>query len=393
MRIIATQAWPSDETADPVAVVSLLDDFVSRQQVDNVQQAACLINRTSGVLLPIETPESVRFTAMDVPMTPTGEQAVFTALQDVAGSSGWSGTLEVRNHTLFAFTKPITGTSWSIAMALSDDDIRAAGMALVRPFYILLWIGMGVFVPLAIFFLHRSYSQVHAALLTAEQSVRVQGDRVRQQVGQDLHDGLGNLLTGASCLAKSLEMGLERRMDEAARDAREVRERIAEAIEGVRRCAKGLHPVEPGPDGVVRALESLAADIYETNQVNCLVESKPEVRITNPDVAMQVYLIAQSSIGNSIAHGKAKRITIRLDSTTDDRYTLEVEDDGLGLDSRDDAIYRGMGLSNVQYRAIMIRGHVSLNPSPTGGVLVRCQFERKLAEEQATEATRSVVQE
>lgn len=381
MRMIASNSRGVDGAPlSPEQVSTMLAGFMERQAVDRVQQAACLVNHETNTILPIQLPETVRFATHPTPMTTSWESEVFGEILVLAGRSSWSGDLEIRSRQLVAIMMPAPQTDWSIALALSDDDIRAVGMGLVRPFFLALWIGLGFLVPLAIYALHRSYTRVHHALVVAERDVRVQGDRVRRQVGQDLHDDLGNLLTGASYMAKSLETTLERRKDDAAGDAREVTMRIAEAIEGVRRCAKGLHPVEPGPDGVVRALESLAADVFETSHVNCLVEAKPNVRITNPDVAMQVYLIAQSSIGNSIAHGKASRITVRLDSRADDRYVLEVEDDGLGLDARDEAVYTGMGLSNVQHRAMMIRGHLSLNQSRAGGVLVRCHFEKGLAE-------------
>ena len=85
-------------------------------------------------------------------------------------------------------------------------------------------------------------------------------DEERRRIGQDLHDGLGQQLTGIGLLARGLARQLEVAGSPAAEDAREIMQFIKEADEYARGLARGLVPVELEANGLAAALARLASN-------------------------------------------------------------------------------------------------------------------------------------
>src|SRR6185436_18838285 len=96
---------------------------------------------------------------------------------------------------------------------------------------------------------------------------------------QDLHDGLGQQLAGISCLSNALNADLLARAAPGAAAAARISRLLDAAVAQTRGLARGLHPVEPEPGGLLAALDALAANVSELFKVRCKIVCRRPVLI------------------------------------------------------------------------------------------------------------------
>lgn len=202
-----------------------------------------------------------------------------------------------------------------------------------------------------------------------EETILDIGENVRRTVGQELHDGLGQHLTGLGFVAKSLEAGLaEKGLKEAGIAARIVQS-VSAAIEQTRTLAKGLFPVELEENGLLASLEMLARNTHTLFGVECAFQSGSPVLTFGQDDAIHLYRITQEAISNAIRHGKARTIVISL-LPTDNAFNLTITDNGIGVVPDILAKRCGIGLRIMEYRAKLIGATLKIGPAPRGGTIV-----------------------
>jgi PAS domain S-box-containing protein len=194
--------------------------------------------------------------------------------------------------------------------------------------------------------------------------------RERQRIGQDLHDGLGQQLTGMGFLVRALGRKLETLGLAEAEDARILQERTAEALAQTRLLARGLLPISFDPAGLAAALDELAASARDLFHLECEPLIDPAVRVDNEDVALHLYHIAREAVTNAARHANARRVTVQL-ARTDEGARLTITDDGSGIP---DVARRGegSGLRIMGYRAHLMQGSIAVERGPERGTVVRC---------------------
>jgi signal transduction histidine kinase len=193
------------------------------------------------------------------------------------------------------------------------------------------------------------------------------GAREQERVGRDLHDSLGQTLTGAAFLSRALASKLADAQRPEREEAEKVNEVIKDAVGQVRRIARGLSPIEFGDESLADALQRLAEETSETYGTACKVTAD-ETALPAGRFAAQLYHIAQEAISNAVRHGKAKQIVVALSPRE-----LSVTDDGTGLP--DDATRTGgMGLKIMKYRASVMGASLDLRRGDRGGTVLRCKF-------------------
>jgi PAS domain S-box-containing protein len=196
-----------------------------------------------------------------------------------------------------------------------------------------------------------------------------------RRLGYDLHDGLGQHLSGILYISRRLQNRLRGSDHPEADQAGEVVRLVKESVETVRTLSKGLRPLGDEPEALVTALGELAAKTTETTGIQCVFEEDGKALFFEQDVAEHLYRIAQEAIGNAIRHSGARHITIRLHQG-DDETVLEVRDDGAGLPpgvtTKHGSGNQGLGLSIMEHRSELLGGVFTLDAAPDGGVTVRC---------------------
>ena len=206
-----------------------------------------------------------------------------------------------------------------------------------------------------------------------DEVLRISG-REKARIGRDLHDSLGQKLTGAMYLFGAYRQRLGRTDDAADADAAQIGATLKEAVSQVRRIARGLAPVALTDDGLPDALRHLAEESAALFQKDVEFYAEREGKPKDVGTAEHLYLIAQEAVNNAAKHGAAARIVLALDY--DERGgELTVEDDGKGFPpARKDDREGGNGLRIMRHRAEVFGGELFVGPGPKGGVQVRCRF-------------------
>ena len=184
--------------------------------------------------------------------------------------------------------------------------------------------------------------------------------REQRRIGQDLHDGLGQHLTGIAFMAKVHEAKLAEQKKSEAMEAAKIVKLVNEAIHKSRELARGLLPVVSDSQGLMSALQLWAAEVEDLFGVSCRFQCEPPVLIHDDSMATHLYHIAQEAVNNAIKHGYAQKILIQL-TAEQGRGTLMIKDDGKGI-AEDPSGTQGMGLHIMNYRAGMIGGTLEVRP-------------------------------
>lgn len=202
-----------------------------------------------------------------------------------------------------------------------------------------------------------------------EHAVSEASRREQERISRELHDGVGQQLTGLAYLAGSLAKRLDGSDAEAAIS---IRDGLKEALSEVRQIVRGLTPVGLEVEELPAALERLAQSVYNRYGTECSFVHVGEAQIDDPAVAIHLYRIAQEAVNNAVRHGEPSRIEIRLESTVG-ALTLIVNDDGRGM--RDEERDSGLGLKIMRYRSGIIGAMFEVVSKPSGGtsVIIRRQ--------------------
>ncbi|MDD5657193.1 MAG: PAS domain S-box protein [Elusimicrobia bacterium] len=205
-----------------------------------------------------------------------------------------------------------------------------------------------------------------------EQSLLRIGDRERRAIGRDLHDDLGQQLTGIALMGRALQARLRAQASPEAGAMSELLRHVDDALRRTRELSRGLASVPTRPDGLAESLAGLAAHVCATSGVDCRLRMQPGVLVADPVEANHLHRIAQEAVHNAVRHGRPRVITVGL--TRGRRgLRLSVADDGRGLRA---AAGRkaggGMGLGIMRHRARLIHGSLSLKSRPGRGTQVVC---------------------
>lgn len=206
-----------------------------------------------------------------------------------------------------------------------------------------------------------------------EKAIEEVSEREQRRFGQDLHDGLGQTLTGICCLTKVLQQKLETKKLPEAEDAAGLVKLITDALSQTRELARGLCPTALDQHDLQAALQQLSNNLERFFAVSSEVEADQSIKIQDQTAATHLYRIAQEATTNSIKHGGATKIKIAL---TQKRsvITLQVKDNGKGFKKAENT---GMGLRVMQHRARMIGANLDITSAPGKGTTITCSMEKR----------------
>ena len=196
--------------------------------------------------------------------------------------------------------------------------------------------------------------------------------REQRRIGEDLHDGLGQHLTGIAFMSKVLESKLSEKTLQESGDAAKIVKLVNEAIKKTRELSRGLLPVVSDAHGLMSALARYAEEMQDLYQTPCRFECSEPVLVYDVNVATHLYHIAREAVNNAMKHGKPRQVIIGL-YAENGQGTLSVRDDGSGI-SGIPANHAGMGLNIMSYRANMIGGSLDIATNVAGGTTVGCLF-------------------
>jgi signal transduction histidine kinase len=197
-------------------------------------------------------------------------------------------------------------------------------------------------------------------------------DRERRRLGQELHDSLGQHLTGTALAAQSLTEKLAARAVPEAPDAEKLVRLVEEGIDLTRNLARGFFSPELEADGLVMALQGLAENVSERFHIDCVFRGTKSAPVHDSTMATQLYRIAQEAVMNSVKHAAARHIEIKL-STNGWEVALTILDDGIGFPDKPSAQTEGLGLRLMRHGATLIGGALRVQRNGQSGTIVTCK--------------------
>ncbi len=212
-----------------------------------------------------------------------------------------------------------------------------------------------------------------------EKEILKVSEQERRRIGQDLHDGLGQMLTGIGLLGQNLTRQLEKEDHQLASDAEEITSLVKEADQYARDLSRGLTPVDLEPSGLTQALQRLADNAIRLFDVDCTFKEVETVLVHDSTTATHLYRIAQEAVSNAVRHGNANRIIITL-AVGENQIRLRIRDDGRGFDP-EEVDGPGKGVHIMNYRARIIGGTLEINSDLGTGTVVTCTLPRNIPAE------------
>jgi PAS domain S-box-containing protein len=197
-------------------------------------------------------------------------------------------------------------------------------------------------------------------------------NREQYRIGNDLHDGLGQELTGIALMLRGLAGRVAAEYEPILPEIEGITRLVSNAIESTRALARGLSPVNLERGGLKDALEGLsmhAAELYGV-QIVC-THRLDSPRPLNAELANHLYRIAQEAVRNAVRHGQARSIRLHLHGARA-KVRLTVTDDGIGMPAHAESA-PGMGLKIMRYRARILGGEVRFERATPNGTRIVCE--------------------
>ena len=191
------------------------------------------------------------------------------------------------------------------------------------------------------------------------------------RIGQEIHDGLGQQLSGLNMIATSVKRNLARQNRPEAEQLNEITLQLQQAIKTARDLSRGLMPVPVSPKGLKDAIMLLLKNIQDSTGINCRLKANDAFNIKNPAVAMQIFRIVQEAVNNAVKHADARNINVKL-SGKGSQYEIAISDDGQGFELHK-AIGTGLGLRIMRYRSSIIGCNLAIESSLGKGTVIHCR--------------------
>ncbi|HEU4530060.1 MAG TPA: PAS domain S-box protein [Steroidobacteraceae bacterium] len=204
-----------------------------------------------------------------------------------------------------------------------------------------------------------------------EREVIEVANREQVRIGNDLHDGLGQELTGIALMMKSISSQALAGYPQLAAELATVTDLVSHAVASCRSLAQGVSAYALERGGLETALMELAQTSRTVFGFGCTTScARGLSRQLNEQQAYQLYRIAQEAVSNAAKHSGGSKVDVRLEADGPN-VRLVVTDDGHGarIDARG---ANGMGLRTMRYRAGTIGAQLRIAAADSGGTCVTC---------------------
>jgi signal transduction histidine kinase len=203
-----------------------------------------------------------------------------------------------------------------------------------------------------------------------EEMARI-ADRERRRLGHDLHNRLGQHLTGTALAAQVLKEKLAARAAPETAEAEKLVSWVEEGIDVTRNLARGFFSPEFEAEGLLAALQNLADTVKEKFGINCVLHGDELIPIHDSTLANRLYQIAQEAVTNSVKHAGASHIDIRLE-VNGPELCLSIVDDGIGFPEKPRS--EGLGLHLMHYGAALSGATLDIRRNGEKGTIATCRL-------------------
>lgn len=179
----------------------------------------------------------------------------------------------------------------------------------------------------------------------------------RERIARDMHDGLGQELTGARLVAQAM---LATTLPADARASlTELNDILGRSHQSLRQALHDIAPSDLEEHGFVSALRTMVEDAARRAGLRAVLVLEPLTAPLPAPTAVAAFRVAQEALSNVVQHALASevRVTLRAGAGT---LALEIADDGVGLPGTVHTSRRRYGLRGIQARVRALGGEVDL---------------------------------
>ncbi|MCO6493675.1 MAG: sensor histidine kinase [Phaeodactylibacter sp.] len=204
-------------------------------------------------------------------------------------------------------------------------------------------------------------------------------DEERRRIAQDLHGGLGSMLSTAKLYFSAIDAKIDLMRLENREQYGKANQLLDEACEEIRRVAYDMQAGARKKFGLKAQLEDLAETISNSKQIKVeLVTHRLSSRL-DTQLEVNIYRIIRELAGNALKHAKASKLTIQL-NRFDDIIHILVEDNGVGFKESAAMEKGGLGLSGILDRVDALNGKINIDSVIGRGTSVSIDLPCQLTE-------------
>jgi signal transduction histidine kinase len=191
----------------------------------------------------------------------------------------------------------------------------------------------------------------------------------RARIAREVHDELGQVLTGLSMDVTWLSSRLAGSGEQLVEKTEAMRRLIDSTMNLIRRISTGLRPEILDEMGLVAALEWQAKEFQKRMGMRCRLNLPRSAVVLDKEVSTAVFRIFQEILTNIARHAKASSVEVNLD-ISDELLTLSVKDDGVGISGTRIRSRESLGLLGMRERAQVFGGEVQIRGASGRGTSV-----------------------
>ena len=209
----------------------------------------------------------------------------------------------------------------------------------------------------------REIARAHAELRELATAMHEVREAERTRIARELHDELGQALTGLKMDVAMLDAKIAPELRERTAAMREL---LDATVATTRRISADLRPLVLDDLGLGAAAEWLAQNLAQRAAVACDLHVDPACAQLGEPHASALFRVMQEALTNVARHARARRVAVRLERSGD-TAVLTVSDDGVGMDAGARAKPRSFGLRGIGERVFLLGGEMSLTSNPGNG--------------------------
>ncbi len=185
----------------------------------------------------------------------------------------------------------------------------------------------------------------------------------RKRIANDLHDGLGVLLSAAKMQFSSIHDTNPANTPIIERAS----QLLEQASSDVRKISYNMMPGLLTKLGLYEAVEDLFDNINDKGNLKAQLEIADNLRRLPENQEIMLYRIIQEMVNNTIRHAGAKNIRLQI-MAVDDNLNINYSDDGKGFDAEKTPESKSIGLNSIKSRVNFLNGNLTMDSKPDEGV-------------------------
>jgi signal transduction histidine kinase len=216
---------------------------------------------------------------------------------------------------------------------------------------------------------NRQQQELFNAVITTQ-------EKERKRIAENLHDGIGSLLSTIKLSLERMEEGslkLDAAQLEHYRNSLTI---LNDAITELRNVSHNIMPAALSKLGLAAALRQLFSQVSATSSIRLeLLLADEDVR-TDEQTELGIYHIVLELVNNIVRHSEARSGTVQL-IRFPSYISITAEDDGKGFDIRQGRAKKGIGLGNIESRVNYLGGKMDIDSSPGNGTTILIELPLK----------------